>query len=98
MDITKQKREHSCKNNRVMLNGMHWIARSGVQWWELPENFWQLVYNRFAKWRDDDTLKKVFRVLSENVDTQDLSIKFTCIKVYESANGREKHQIRQFLI
>lgn len=42
-----------------MLNGMLWIARSSVQWWELPEAYgpWQSVYARFTKWHSDGTLE-----------------------------------------
>ena len=36
------KRGHPCKDNRTMLNGMLWIARSGAQWRELPE-VWSLA-------------------------------------------------------
>ena len=75
-----------------MLNGMLWIARSGAQWRELPEAYgpWQSVYARFAKWRDDGTLERVFHALSEDADKENLSIDSTCIKVHESANGGEK--------
>ncbi|MCI8849843.1 MAG: transposase [Oscillibacter sp.] len=34
------------KDDRNMLNGMLWIARSGAQWREMPETYdpWQSVY------------------------------------------------------
>ena len=69
-----------------MLNGMFWILRSGAQWMELPEAYapWQSVYVRFAKWRDDGTLKTVSPALSKDADMEKDS---TYIKVHESANG-----------
>ena len=38
------------KDNRIILNGMMWIARSGAQWRELPEKYgpWQTVYSNIA--------------------------------------------------
>ena len=33
------KRGRPAKNNRIMLNGMLWIARTGAQWRELPEQY-----------------------------------------------------------
>ena len=86
------KRGRPRKNNRMMLNGMLWIVRSGTQWGELPEAYgpWQSVYARFAKWRHDGTLKAVFRTLSEDADMENLSMDSTCIKVHESCNGGEK--------
>ncbi|WP_397355386.1 transposase [Oscillibacter sp.] len=34
---------HPRKNNRTMLNGMLWIARSGCQWRELPRILWEVA-------------------------------------------------------
>ena len=80
------------KDDRKMLNGMLWIARSGAQWRELPEAYgpWQSVYARFAKWRDDGTLEAIFRALSTDADMENLSLDSTCIKVHERANGGGK--------
>ncbi len=80
------KRGRPRKDDRSMLNGMLWIARSGAQWRELPE-----VYARFAKWRDDGTLEVTFRALSADADMENLSLDSTCIKVHESANGGGKN-------
>ena len=46
------------KDNRTMLNGMAWLARSGVPWLDLPQHygFWNSVYSRFRKWIDDGIL------------------------------------------
>ena len=87
------KRGRPAKNNRDMFNGMLWIVRSGAQWRELPSCYgpWQTVYSRFAKWRDDGTLKKVFRALSADADMENVSIDSTCVKVHQSANGGGKN-------
>ena len=87
------KRGRPRKDNRIMLNGMLWIVRSGAQWRELPETYgpWQSIYARFAKWRDDGTLEAVFHTLSADADMENLSMDSTCVKVHESANGGEKN-------
>lgn len=86
------KRGRPAKSNRVMLNAMLWIARTGAQWRELPEYYgpWKSVYSRFCKWRDDGTLEKVFYALSADADMENLSIDSTCAKVHQSANGNKK--------
>ena len=91
------KRGRPRKDDRSMLNGMLWIARSGAQWRELPEVYgpWQSVYARFAKWRDDGTLEAVFRALSSDADMENLSLDSACIKVHESADGGGKQQVKQ---
>ena len=57
------KRGRPSKNNRIMLNGMIWIARSGAPWRDLPERYgpWESVYSRFRKWIDDGILDNIFR-------------------------------------
>ena len=51
------------KDNRIILNGMVWLARSGAPWRDLPERYgsWQTVYSRFRKWIDDGILDNIFR-------------------------------------
>ena len=86
------KKGRPAKDNRSMLNGMLWIARSGAQWRNLPECYgpWQSVYSRFRKWRDDGTLEKIFRALSSDADMENVCIDSTVIKVHQSANGGKK--------
>ena len=81
------------KDDQTMLNGMLWMNHSGAQWRQLPERYgpWQSVYARFAKWRDDGIWKKIFTELSQDTDTENLSIDSTCVKVHESSNGGEKN-------
>ena len=85
------KRGRPRKDDRSMLNGMLWIARSGAQWRELPEVHgpWQSVYARFAKWRDNGTLEAVFRALSSDADMENLSLDSTCINDHDSIHAIE---------
>lgn len=40
----------SPKDNRLMRNGMFWLARSGAGWEDRPDRYgaWKTVYSRFA--------------------------------------------------
>lgn len=80
------------KDNRIMLNGMIWIDRTGAQRRELPACYgpWQSVYARFRKWQADGVLERVFKALSSDFDAENLSIDSTCSKVRQSANGNKK--------
>jgi len=82
------------KDNRIMVNGMIWIDRTGAQWRELPECYgpWQSVYARFRKWKDEGVLERAFKTLSSDYDSENLSIDSTCSKVHQSANGNKKGQ------
>ncbi|MEQ1520604.1 MAG: transposase, partial [Aestuariivirga sp.] len=39
-------------NHRLVLDGVFWIARTGAQWRDLPEEFgkWGSVYRQFRRW------------------------------------------------
>jgi transposase len=80
------------KSNRLMLNGMLWIAKTGVPWRDLPERFgpWQTVYSRFRRWSESDIFKDLFKMLSNDADMQDLSVDSTSCKVHQHAAGAKK--------
>jgi len=41
------------KDDRLVLNGMLWILRTGAPWRDLPDRYgsWSTVYGRFRSWR-----------------------------------------------
>ncbi len=64
------------KSNRVIFNGIIWIARSGAPWRDLPERYgpWETVYSRFRKWIEDGILDNIFRVLILDAELEELSL------------------------
>lgn len=80
------------KDNRMMLNGILWILRTGCQWRELPESYgsWQSVYARFRKWEKDGIFEKIFRELNRDANMEYICMDSPAIKVHESANGGVK--------
>ena len=69
-------------DNRCIMNGILWIARTGAPWRTLPERYgkWQAVYARNRQWKQ----LKIF------ADMENLSIDSTSCKVHQSANGGGK--------
>lgn len=82
------------KSNRLMFNGMLWIAKTGAPWRDLPERFgpWQTVYSRFRLWSKNDIFQELFKQFSADADTQDLSIDSTSCKAHQHAAGAKKGQ------
>lgn len=82
------------KPNRMMLNGMLWIAKTGSPWRDLPKRFgpWQTVYSRFQLWSKNDVFKELFEQLAADSDMQDLSIDSTSCKAHQHAAGAKKGQ------
>lgn len=80
------------KDDRVMLNAMLWMTRSGAGWEDLPERYvsWKTVYSHFCKWRDDGTFSRIFSALSEYADMENLSLDSTSVKVHQHSADSKK--------
>ena len=80
------------KDNRLMLNAMIWLARSGAAWRDLPERYgpWTSVYSRFRKWIEDGILDNIFRVLSLEAELGDLSIDATIVQTHQHSAGAKR--------
>ena len=51
------------RDHRLVLDGIFWIARTGVAWRDLPEHFgkWSSAYRQFRRW----TLSGLWELLLE---------------------------------
>ena len=96
--IPRAKTGRPPKDDRMMLNAMLWLARSGAAWADIPARFGphQTVYSRFCKWRDDGTLLRIFQELNADADYENLCIDSTSIKAHpQSAGAKKGLQIRK---
>ena len=80
------------KDNRIIMNGIVWLARSGAPWRVLPERYgsWKTVYSRFRKWIDDGILDNIFRILSLEAELEELSIDASIIQAPQHSAGAKK--------
>lgn len=80
------------KDDRTILNGIFWIARSGAAWRDLPERYgpWQTVYRCFCEWQDSGLLEQIFHELSADADLQEIAIDSTYIKAHKASAGAKK--------
>lgn len=79
-------------SNRIMLNAMVWLARSGAAWEDIPDRYppHQSVYSRFCKWRDIGVLEACFHALHADADYENLSIDSTTIPAHPQSAGAKK--------
>lgn len=80
------------KNNRTILNGMIWVARSGAPWRDLPERYgpWETVYSRFRNWFNDGILDNIFRILSLEAELEELSLDASIVQAHQHSAGAKK--------
>ena len=75
-------------NHRLVLDGIFWIARTGAQWRDLPEEFgkWSSVYRQFRRW----TLAGLWEFMLETLNAS--GAKPAQVQMIDSAIIRAHHQ------
>jgi transposase len=69
-------------NNRLFLNALLWMARSGARWCDLPERFgdYRTVKRRYYDWVERGVLAEIFQALSADIDLKWLSVDATVVR------------------
>ncbi|HVV68695.1 MAG TPA: IS5 family transposase [Patescibacteria group bacterium] len=66
----------TAQDNRLFINGVLWIFKTGAPWRDLPERYshWKSVHRRFSRWSRAGIFDRIFRVLSEEADMEFLLV------------------------
>lgn len=67
-----------------MFNGILWILKNGVPWWDLPPEFgsWKIVHKRFLQWTKLEIWEDILKMLSINADCKAIIIDASFIKLH----------------
>ena len=81
----------TAKDNRLFINAVLWIAKTGAPWRDLPERFgpWGSVWKRFDRWAKKGVWKRVFEGL-QDPDLEWIIIDSTVVRAHQHAAGAEK--------
>jgi transposase len=76
-------------NNRMFVEAVLWIARTGSPWRDLPRVFgnWNSVYVRFNRWSAGGVWQRMFTALSEDGDFEYLIVDSTIVRAHQHAAG-----------
>lgn len=79
-------------NNRLFVEAVLWIARTGSPWRDLPERFghWHSVYVRFSRWERYGTWDRMADTLRAEADLEELFIDSTVVRAHQHAAGAQK--------
>ena len=77
-------------DNRLFVNAVFWIARTGALWRGLPERFgkWNSVFQRFIRWAKQGVWQRVMHARDEEADLEWLLIDSTVVRAHHHAAGR----------
>src|SRR5438045_3416704 len=78
----------TAKDNRLFVNAVMWIAKTGAPWRDLPERFgnWNSVFQRFNRWCKSGVFQSIMEKL-EDPDLGVLLLDSTIIRAHQHAAG-----------
>jgi putative transposase len=87
----------TARDNRLFLEAVFWIARTGAPWRDLPAEFgrWHSVYMRFARWADKGVWDRVLDAVSADRDFEDVMLDSTALRAHQHAAGAQKNTARR---
>ncbi len=81
----------NARDNRLFIDAVLWIAKTGAPWRDLPERFgkWDSVFRRFDRWARKGIWRKLFGAFQDE-DLEWLVLDSTIIRAHPHAAGAKK--------
>ncbi len=79
----------SAENNRLFLEAVLWMARTGTPWRDLHERFgkWNSVFRRLRRWATKGVFESLFKSLSDDPDFEYAIVDGTIVRVHQHGAG-----------
>lgn len=83
----KSDRGVTAKDNRLFVNGVLWVLRSGARWSDLPERYgkWKTVHKRFTRWAKAGVWERVFKQLTADRQNEYLMLDTSLVRAHQQA-------------
>jgi putative transposase len=79
-------------DNRLFINGVLWVLRSGARWSDLPERYgkYKTVHKRFTRWARAGVWERIFTLLARDRDNEYLMIDSSIVRAHAQAATGQK--------
>jgi putative transposase len=85
-------RGSSGHDNRMFVEGVLWIVRTGSPWRDLPEIFgtWNSTFRRFSRWSAKGVWHRIFTAMADDPDFEYLILDSTIVRAHQHAAGAKR--------
>ena len=79
----------SGRNNRLFVEAVLWIVRTGSPWRDLPAHFgnWSTALTRFRDWVQADVWARLLEAVADEPDMEYAMVDATIVKVHRHGQG-----------
>lgn len=79
----------TASDNRKFVDAIHWIARTGSHWRELPPEFgnWNSVFQRYNRWSEKGVWERLFEALADDPDFEYVMMDVTIVRAHQHSAG-----------
>ena len=84
----------TAEDNRLFLEAVLWIARTGSPWRDLPPQLgnWHTTYTRFSRWGKKGIWQRLIQAVSNDPDLEALFIDSSVVRAHQHAAGAQKNK------
>src|SRR5713226_2945289 len=74
-------------DNRLFVNAVLWVLRSGARWSDLPERYgkWKSIHKRFCRWAEKGVWERLFTTLVADRSNEYLMLDSTLVRAHQQA-------------
>lgn len=82
------------RDNRLFVEAVLWIARTGSPWRDLPKHFgaWHTTYLRFSRWSKEGGWARMAEALKSEAELEQWFVDATLVRAHQQATGAQKKQ------